>query len=105
MSFIEPMNNFSNLSNLYLNYTLEDSLGTIYLVDQTQVILFDQAGKPTGEKSFFFSPSIADIFDHSYLCIQHKFQKPGIYRVILNQYMRNQDPLEDILAVGVRVEK
>lgn len=92
-------------SNLYLNYSLEDSLGNIELMNQTQVFLFDKEGKPTGEKSFLFSPSIADIFDHHYLCVQHQFKRAGIYRVKLKQYMRNQDPLEHILAVGVRVEK
>ncbi len=92
-------------SNLYLNYSIEDSLENVQLVDQTQVFLFDQAGKPTGEESFLFSPSIADIFDHHYLCIQHQFKRSGKYRIKLKQYMRNQDPLEHILAVGVRVEK
>lgn len=94
-----------SFSNLYLNYSLEDSLGNVKLMNQTQVFLFDKEGKPTGEKSFLFSPSIADIFDHHYLCVQYQFEKAGKYSIKLKQYMRNQDPLEHILAVGVRVEK
>lgn len=93
-------------SNIYMNYILEDSVGNTLYQNQLQAFLFDQAGKPTGEKSFFFSLAVADIYDHYYLCLSHiKFEKSGTYRLKLKQYMRNQDPLKNILAVGVRIEK
>ncbi len=46
-----------------------------------------------------------DIFEHRVLIQPRtKFSRPGDYRFILQQIMR-EDPLENILNVGVRVEK
>lgn len=93
-------------SNIYMNFLLEDSVGALIYENQLQAFLFDKTGKPTGEKPFLFSEAISDIFDHHYLCLSHiQFKKGGKYRLKLKQYMRNQDPLKNIIAVGVRVEK
>ncbi|MCP4521717.1 MAG: gliding motility lipoprotein GldH [Cytophagales bacterium] len=92
-------------SNLYINYALEDSEGKAIYENQSQVYLFDATGKPTGQKSYIFPTALADIYDHTYLCMASvKFQKQGTYKLKLKQYMRNQNPLKEIVAVGVRVE-
>ena len=36
--------------------------------------------------------------------VGYKFPVPGVYRFKIKQYMRNEDPLKEILAVGIRVE-
>ena len=46
-----------------------------------------------------------DIFEHRILIQPRtKFSKPGKYRIIIQQIMR-QDPLEHVMNIGLRVEK
>ena len=85
--------------NLYLTRFLADSAGKIIDSRLDELILMDEkTGKPLGD-------GLGDIFDHKILIRQnYRFPKPGHYQLTVKQYMR-QDPLPDILGVGLTVEK
>ncbi len=102
-----PYNLFYNIRNaksyayynLYLTRTLTDSTGKQLTSRLDELILMDEkTGKPLGN-------GLGDIFDHKILLQQdYRFPKPGLYRLTIKQYMR-QDPLPDVLSVGLTVEK
>lgn len=85
--------------NLYLTRYLRDSTGKELESRLDELILMDpKTGKPNGD-------GIGDIFDHKFLMKRnYRFPKPGQYTMQLRQYMR-QDPLLNILSVGITVEK
>jgi gliding motility-associated lipoprotein GldH len=85
--------------NIYLSYTLEDTLGNVYDSDLTNIFLFDsKTGKPFGD-------GMGDIFDHQYPVIDnYQFNNPGMYIFRIRQYMR-MDSLPEIMSVGLRIEK
>ncbi len=57
-----------------------------------------KTGKPNGS-------GLGDLFDHKFLIKRnYRFPKPGKYTMQIRQYMR-QDPLLNILSVGITVEK
>ncbi len=84
--------------NLYVRYSLEDSLGNVLSSKLQNMDLFDPTtGEPHGE-------GLGDIFDHRILAIEgHEFTNKGIYRFKIHQFMR-QDTVPMILSVGLRVE-
>ena len=84
--------------NLYVQYTLEDSLGNVLSKALQNMDLFDPVtGKPLGD-------GLGDIFDHRILAIpNHQFPREGWYRFKIQQFMR-QDSLPLIMSVGLRVE-
>lgn len=84
--------------NLYVKYSLEDTLGNVISSKLQNMDLFDPVtGKPHGE-------GLGDIFDHRVLAVTaEEFKNPGTYRFKLQQFMR-QDTLPMILSVGLRVE-
>ncbi len=84
--------------NLYVRYSLEDSLGNQLGGKLQNMDLFDPiSGAPLGD-------GLGDIFDHRILAIEgQKFSSPGTYRFSIQQFMR-QDSLPLILSVGLRVE-
>jgi gliding motility-associated lipoprotein GldH len=102
-----PYNMFYNVRNaksypyynLYLTRILADSAGRTLDSRLDELILMDEkTGKPLGD-------GLGDIFDHKILIRQgYRFPKPGHYRFTIKQYMR-QDPLPDVLSVGLTVEK
>ena len=85
--------------NIYLSYSLEDTLGNVYSSDLTNIDLFDRkTGKPMGD-------GLGDIFDHQYKVIDdYQFNNPGVYRFKIKQYMR-MDTLLEIMSVGLRIDK
>lgn len=85
--------------NLYLSYTLEDSSANELSTSLQNIDLFDpKTGTPYGD-------GLGDIFDHQVEAVpSFKFDRPGLYRFKIEQYMR-QDSLPLILSVGVRVEE
>jgi len=85
--------------NIYLSYSLEDTLGNIYDSDLANINLFDsKTGKP-------FGSGMGDIFDHQYLVIEdYQFNNPGMYSFKIRQYMR-MDSLPEIMSVGLRIER
>jgi gliding motility-associated lipoprotein GldH len=85
--------------NIYISYSLEDTLGNVYDSDLTNIILFDsKTGEPLGQ-------GLGDIFDHQYLVIDnYQFNIPGMYLFRIKQYMR-MDSLPEIMSVGLRVER
>lgn len=85
--------------NLYLTYYLLDEQGSQISGRLQDVTLFDaQTGKPLGD-------GLGDIFDHQILSIpSYKFKRKGKYTFKIKQYMR-QDPLPDIMSIGIRVER
>ena len=92
--------------NLYVQYQLSDSVRVIKS-EQNEVYLFDpRTGEPSGDGGFFGSGSFGDVFDHQYpFLINNKFPHPGTYKINVQQYMRNEDPLKEIMSVGLRIEK
>ena len=92
--------------NLYLQYQLSDSSAVISN-EQNELYLFDPStGEPSGDGGFFGTGSFGDIYDHTYpFKINHKFPHPGTYKLSIQQYMRNEDPLNEIMSVGLRIEK
>lgn len=85
--------------NLYLTYYLYDAEGKQLSGRLQDLTLFDATtGKPLGD-------GLGDIFDHQILSVAaYTFKRKGIYTFKIKQYMR-QDPLPDIMSVGIRVEK
>lgn len=84
--------------NIYVNYTLEDTLGNKIAGELINKDLFHpKTGKPYGD-------GLGDIFDHQFPLLEdYQFEKAGAYRITLEQFMR-RDSLPEILSVGVRVE-
>lgn len=84
--------------NLYLTYYIEDTAGHQLTKDLHNMLLFEpKTGKPYGS-------GLGDIFSHQFMALpNYKFDKAGMYRIRLEQYMRT-DTLPEILSVGTRVE-
>lgn len=85
--------------NIYLNYSLMDTLGNVFRSDLVNIRLFDsRTGEPLGD-------GLGDIFDHQYLVIEdYSFNNPGSYQMRVTHYMR-PDSLPEIMAVGLRIER
>lgn len=85
--------------NIYVNYTLEDTLGNQLASELINKDLFHpKTGKPYGS-------GLGDVFDHQFVILNnYQFENPGVYRLKLQQFMR-RDSLPEVIAVGVRVEK
>jgi gliding motility-associated lipoprotein GldH len=85
--------------NLYLTYYLLDEQGNQVAARLQELTLLDpKSGKNLGK-------GLGDIFDHQIVALpNYRFQKSGTYTIKIKQYMR-QDPLPDIMSVGIRVEK
>ncbi len=85
--------------NLFLKYTLTDAKGIIISSNLQDLKLMDpKTGEPQGK-------GMGDIFDNQILSLSSvKFPQKGEYTFAIQQYMR-QDPLPDIMSIGIRVEK
>ncbi|GAB4028404.1 gliding motility lipoprotein GldH [Spirosoma koreense] len=85
--------------NLYLTRYLRDSRGKELESRLDELLLMDpKTGKPNGD-------GLGDLFDHKFLMKRnYHFPKAGTYTMQIKQYMR-QDPLLNILSVGITVEK
>ncbi len=93
-------------TNLYLNYELLDSTDRILKANQQEMFLFTGAGKPTGETGLLVNKSLGDVYDYRFLSLAHqKFPYAGTYKMRVKQYMRDPDPLGEVLAIGLRIEK
>jgi gliding motility-associated lipoprotein GldH len=86
--------------NLYLTYTLYDSVGQQVDKSLINTVLFsDKVGKPLG------SSAIGDIFEiQKPLLSTYQFDHRGKYRMEFQHYMRI-DSLYKLTGVGLRVEK
>jgi gliding motility-associated lipoprotein GldH len=86
-------------ARIFVNYDLLNKDSISLSKKMVAEFLFDQkTGKPFG------TSGIGDIYDHQFSILKnYSFQKGGIYRMTLNQFMR-MDTIPGILAVGVRVE-
>lgn len=85
--------------NLYLTRYLLDSAGKEIESRLDELILMDpKTGKPLGD-------GLGDLFDHKVIMKRnYRFPGAGRYTIRIQQYMR-QDPLPDVLSVGISVEK
>lgn len=85
--------------NLYIKYELYSPDNKPISSDLHEVKLMDaKTGEPYGS-------GLGDIFDHRFYAFKNmKFNKAGKYSYKIKQYMR-KDPLNEILAFGLRVEK
>lgn len=87
-------------NNIYVKYSIEDTLNNIVKQELVNYKLFDiKTGKPLGQSG------IGDLFDHQFLLLDsYSFEHSGKYIFKAQQYMRI-DTLSGVLAVGLRVEK
>lgn len=85
--------------NLYLTRYLRDAGGREIESRLDELLLMDpKTGKPSGD-------GLGDLFDHKFLMKRnYRFPRPGKYTMQIRQYMR-QDPLLNVLSVGITVEK
>ncbi|MDX2197022.1 MAG: gliding motility lipoprotein GldH [Cytophagales bacterium] len=85
--------------NIYIKYKLYDTQNNELKSDlQFMDLLHPTTGEPLGAGT-------GDIFNINYYALKnYKFAKSGKYKITLTQYMR-QDPLPEILSVGIRVDK
>lgn len=85
--------------NLYLTRYLTDERGKELESRLDELILMDpRTGEPRGK-------GLGDMYDNKVLMKRaYRFPKPGTYAFRLKQYMR-QDPLPDVVSVGISVEK
>ncbi|MFC6998506.1 gliding motility lipoprotein GldH [Rufibacter roseus] len=85
--------------NLYLRHYLIGPDGKQISSALHEMLLMDpKTGEPRGSGA-------GDLFDHRFRALKNiRFERSGTYKLILNQYMR-QDPLPGIMSIGVRVEK
>lgn len=88
-----------NFYNLYIQHQLTGPDSSRISEKLHQLLLMDsKTGKPLGK-------GFSDTYDLQARALKGiTFPKAGIYRLKLTQYMR-QDPLADIISVGVRVAK
>ncbi len=84
--------------NLYIKYTIADSLHQKLAGELQEMILFDpKTGAPYGS-------GLGDIFSHEFPAKQnYRFPSPGRYYFKVQQYMR-QPNLKGIHSVGLRVD-
>jgi gliding motility-associated lipoprotein GldH len=85
--------------NLYVQYTLKDSLQNTLERKLKNLMLFHpKTGKPYGD-------GLGDIFSHQLLLEENiSFETKGPYTIQLEQFMRT-DSLTNILSSGIRIEK
>ncbi|MCP1385907.1 gliding motility lipoprotein GldH [Runella salmonicolor] len=85
--------------NLYVKRFLLNDKNKIVNEALNELILMDEkSGKPLGD-------GLGDLFDHKVLALKsYRFPRKGKYTFKIRQYMR-QDPLPEILSMGVSVEK
>jgi gliding motility-associated lipoprotein GldH len=88
-------------NNLYFQYSLYDASNKLVAQELINASLFDPTtGKPTGDGS-------GSIFEHRLnikSLTNYRFPSKGKYTIKFTQYMR-EDPLSEILSIGVAVEK
>ena len=85
--------------NIYVKYTLKDSLNNVLESELKEYYLFDaKTGEPVGD-------GLGDLFDNRFSLIEnYNFRNVGRYAVELQQFMR-LDSLPMIVSVGLRVER
>jgi len=85
--------------NLYLTRYLTDDRGREIESRLDELILMDpKTGEPRGK-------GLGDLYDNKVLMKRaYRFARPGTYVMRIKQYMR-QDPLPDVVSVGISVEK
>lgn len=85
--------------NLYMRFTLEDSLHQVIQSELQEVILFDpKTGNPYGS-------GLGDIFSHEFPALEgFRFPHAGSFTFSVQQYMRTKS-LAGIQSVGLRVER
>lgn len=93
--------------NLFLKVELINPEGVIILNDIKEGYLFNPTtGKPFGQTKSFLGISLGDLYDQRILLIQgYKFLMPGKYKLRLSHYMRDIDPVLDVMSIGYRVER
>ena len=96
--FIRSSANYS-YQNLYIQHFGEDSAGLVLEKKLNNLILFDpKSGKPLGD-------GIGDINDvKKKFLTNYQFPYSGNFQIRFDQFMR-QDSLQDILSVGIIIEK
>lgn len=85
--------------NLYVQYSLKDSLGNKIEGNLQELLLMDsKTGKP-------FGSGFGTMYDHQFYAMKNfKFENPGSYQFMVRHYMRH-DTLEGIYSVGLKLLK
>jgi gliding motility-associated lipoprotein GldH len=87
-------------ARLFMNYSMHDSSGNVMRRQLQEFFLFDRkTGEPFGKSG------LGDVYQHAFTTEPNiKFPYRGKYEVRLNHMMR-VDSLQEVMSVGVRVEK
>jgi gliding motility-associated lipoprotein GldH len=87
-------------ARLFMNYSLRDSSGKVMHKQMLEFFLFDRkTGEPFGESG------LGDVYQNAFTVEPSiKFPYRGNYEAHLTHMMR-VDSLQEVLSVGVRVEK
>lgn len=102
------INRSYRFSNLYVKFFLEDTLGNVMMTREQQMYLFDpKTGAPNQDSQQDAGGSLGDIYQHRFLCISNRqlFNKAGTYQFRVVQSMRDADPLNDVITLGLRIEE
>jgi gliding motility-associated lipoprotein GldH len=84
--------------NLYVKFSLEDSLGQVLYADRHELTLMEpESGRPLGS-------GIGGVYSKDFTALKAvRFAKTGQYKLKIRQYMR-QEVLAGVYAFGVRVK-
>jgi len=83
--------------NLYIQYTLKDSVKVLNEELVNKFLFNEKSGEPYGS-------GLGDLFSHQFMLLEdYKFDKSGNYTIEFQHYMR-EDSLKGIVSAGVRVE-
>lgn len=86
--------------NLYVKYALYNASDSLLSTDLHDMQLMDaKTGEPFG------SSGTGNVYDNRFYALKDiHFPATGMYKITIKQYMRH-DPLPEIYAFGVRIEK
>jgi len=93
--------------NLYLRMSIKDSLGITCFDQNHELYLFHpQTGQPSGKSGSLINPSLGDLFDQKYpSAFGFNFPHKGKFDVEIRQFMRKEDKIPGVFAVGLRIDK
>ena len=93
--------------NLYLRLSIEDSIGSTIIDQDNELFLFHpNTGVPTGKHNYLINTTLGGVYDHRFpIYTRLMFPHKGNYKVKIKQFMRNEDHIDGILAIGLRLDK
>lgn len=88
-------------SNLFLNYSIEDSLGNKLKQNVKDLLLYNpKTGEPLGDVESFSDAQIG-----VYQLDTLKFHQLGKHKINIQHHMRDLNSIDQILSIGVQITK